>query len=144
MSGRGQIGNRTGGKGSWRRKGKKQPHGDNLEAQKVWAAARRLINNRIFQLDGAAILFDNQTDKAKAFTKPELLCDQRANTYILHGKAEDKPLTEVIQELLAGMDISKFAQNKEDKEDDLGEVPENLDFSKTEEQKEEEKPATTE
>lgn len=137
MSGRGQIGTRVGGKGSWRRKGKKQPHGDALEAQKVWAAAQRLINGRVFPLDNVTMLLKDQ-EKAKSFNKPELLCDTRANTYIIHGKAEEKPMADVLQDLISGIDFSKF-KGKEEK-DELNDVPADVDFSNPEGQKEEPKP----
>ena len=133
MSGRGTVGARTGGKGSWRRKGKKQPHGDNLEAQKIWAAAQRLINNRIFQLDLCLMIGDLKDNDALSFNKPELLCDQRANTYIIHGKPEKKPMTEVFQDLFSNIDFSKFGKdkaNEEAGENDLGDIPQDLDFSK--------------
>jgi nascent polypeptide-associated complex subunit beta len=137
---RGKVGSKTGGKGSWRRKDKKVAKGANLEGQKVWAAAARLGCRQFGQLDSASMIVDG-LDEAYCFTKPELALDMRANTFVLQGVPVKKPISEVLQELLSGLDLGKAkpgqgAEAKEGEEksdegaDDLGEIPEDIDFAK--------------
>jgi nascent polypeptide-associated complex subunit beta len=63
--------------------------------------------------------------------KPDLLCDTRANTYVLKGKAEKKPISEVLQELFASLDIphAKGESAPADEADDLGDIPAGTDFA---------------
>ncbi|OHS98242.1 hypothetical protein TRFO_35399 [Tritrichomonas foetus] len=49
------------------------------------------------------------------------------------GTPEKKKMVDVITDLISNMDFSKFKKDAGDnKENDLGEVPENVDFSKPE------------
>lgn len=133
MSGRG-LGQRTGGKGSWRRKVKKT-NSSASEGDKVWLAAQRLGCRDIGEIDTASMIIAGEKE-ALSFAKPSLAIDMRANTYVLHGKAEKKPISEVFTEMLSGIDFSKFGGDKKD--DELGDV-ENVDFSKPEEEAEQKK-----
>lgn len=130
---RGNVGVRTGGKGSWRRKAKKVPAGGNQQGQKVWAAALRAGCRNFGELDTASMVIEGQ-DEALFFTKPQLALDMHSNTFVLQGQPEKKPMSEVLQDLIAGIDFSKFAKKAGDKEgeaaDDIGDVPEDVDFSK--------------
>lgn len=132
MSGKG-LGQRTGGKGSWRRKVKKTTSSAS-EGDKVWLASQRLGCRDIGEIDTASMIIAGEKD-ALSFSKPSLAVDMRANTYVLHGKAEKKPINEVFTEMLAGIDFSKLGGEKKD--DELGDV-ENVDFSKPEEEKKDE------
>jgi nascent polypeptide-associated complex subunit beta len=136
---RGQVGSKTGGKGSWRRKGKKVSTTGNLEGQKVWATALRLGCRQFGQLDSASMLISGEDD-ALHFTKPELVLDMRSNTYILQGTPAKKPMVEVLQELFASFDPSKVdkehgaAEEKPDEGgDDLGDIPDGIDFAAADE-----------
>lgn len=128
---RGSVGTRTGGKGSWRRKAKKTPKDGNQEGLKVWQAAQRLGCRQFGELDTASIMVKDQEDTLH-FTKPQLALDGRANTYVLMGKPEWKPMVAVLQELLGGIDLSSL--KKDDAKDDLGDVPADVDFSKASEE----------
>ena len=128
MSSKG-VGVRTGGKGSWRRKTKKAPS-TNQEADKLWLAAQRAGCRDIGEIDNASMIIAGN-EQALSFSKPVLAIDMRANTYVLRGKAEKKPISDVLKDLIQGIDFSKFGKD-EKKDDELGEV-ENVDFSKTEE-----------
>lgn len=134
MSGK-QLGAKVGGKGSWRRKVKKAPS-SSQEADKVWLSAQRQGCRDIGEIDNATMILANDKE-GLSFTKPELAVDMRANTYILRGKPEKKPLADLVQDLLAGIDFSKFKKDGENKEE-LGDVA-NVDFSKPEEAQEEKK-----
>ena len=136
MSSKG-VGMKTGGKGSWRRKVKKTGS-SNQAADKLWLAAQRAGCRDIGPIDSCSMIITGQ-EEALAFSKPELALDMRANTYVLKGKAEKKPMSEVFQDLLQGIDFSKFAKDdKEEKKDDnLGDV-ENVDFSKPAEEEKKE------
>lgn len=126
------AGSRVGGKGTWRRKGKKVSN-QNQEADKLWLACQRAGCRDIGEIDSASMVIAKE-DNALSFTKPELAVDMRANTYVLKGKPEKKPVAEVLTELLQGIDFSKLAK----KDESLGDV-ENVDFSKpAEEEKKEE------
>ncbi|EAX97852.1 NAC domain containing protein [Trichomonas vaginalis G3] len=135
MSGKG-VGMRVGGKGSWRRKAKKAPTGSQ-EADKLWLAAQRQGCRDIGGIDGASIIMATK-ETGLSFTKPELAIDMRANTYVLRGKPEEKPIAELLTELIQGMASNLAKANKDEKKDELGNV-ENVDFSKPEEEKQEEK-----
>ena len=130
MSSKG-LGVKVGGKGSWRRKVKKTPS-QNQEADKLWLACQRAGCRDIGEIDSASMIVAKQ-DEALSFTKPELALDMRANTYVLRGKAEKKPVAEVLTELLQGLDFSKFAK----KDESLGNV-DNVDFSKPAEEEKKE------
>ena len=135
---RGNVGVRTGGKGSWRRKAKRTPKGGNHEGQKVWAAALRSGCREFGELDSASMIVEGQ-EEAVFFSKPQLALDMRSNTFVLMGTAEKKPMQEVLQELLSSIDFSKFAKKAEKEEgaaDDIGDVPEDVDFSKPAEEAE--------
>lgn len=135
MSGK-NAGAKVGGKGSWRRKVKKAPTGSQ-EADKVWLAAQRQGCRDIGEIDDATMILA-QNDSL-SFTKPELAIDMRANTYVLRGKPEKKPVSEILQDLLSGIDLSKFGGKAgEEKKEELGDVA-NVDFSKPEEAQPEEK-----
>ena len=131
---RGNVGARTGGKGSWRRKAKKTPKGGNQEGQKVWAAALRAGCRNFGELDTATMMFAGEEKEALSFTKPQLALDMRSNTFVLMGKAEKKPMDEVVKDMIASFDFSKLLEKKGDDKaegaDDIGDVPEDVDFSK--------------
>ncbi|EAX96065.1 transcription factor BTF3, putative [Trichomonas vaginalis G3] len=131
MSGKG-LGAQVGGKGSWRRKVKKAPTGSQ-NADKLWLAAQRQGCRDIGEIDSASMIIAGQ-EKGLQFTKPELAIDMRANTYVLRGKPEEKPLVDLLQNLLAGMGVQ--AKKPEEAKEELGNV-ENVDFSKPEEEKKE-------
>jgi nascent polypeptide-associated complex subunit beta len=137
---RGKVGSKVGGKGSWRRKDKKVAKGANLEGQKVWATAIRLGCRQFGQLDSALMTIDG-SDEAYCFTKPELALEMRANTFVLQGVPVKKPISEFLQELLSGLELAKAkpgegGEAKEGEEkpeaaaDDLGDIPEDIDFAK--------------
>jgi nascent polypeptide-associated complex subunit beta len=131
---RGNVGSRTGGKGSWRRKAKKAPHGGNQEGQKLWAAAQSHQCRDFGELDSAAIIVKD-SEEAFAFTKPELIANTVANTYLLKGEPQKKPIVEVLTEFLSSMDLSKLGKGvpaAETVPDDLGEIPEGVDFGNPE------------
>ena len=132
MSSKG-VGVRTGGKGSWRRKTKKAPS-TNQEADKLWLAAQRAGCRDIGEIDNASMIIAG-SEQALSFTKPVLAIDMRANTYVLRGKAEKKPISDVLKDLIQGIDFSKFGKD-EKKDEELGDV-EDVDFSKAEEDKKE-------
>lgn len=134
MSGKG-LGAKVGGKGSWRRKTKKTPS-QNQEADKLWLACQRAGCRDIGEIDSASMIIAGQ-EQAVSFSKPELAIDMRANTYVLRGKAEKKPITEVLQDLISGIDLSKFGKKDEEKKDELGNV-EGVDFSKPAEEEKKE------
>jgi hypothetical protein len=126
---RGSAGLKTGGKGSWRRKEKKVKKGGNIEGAKLWQAAQRLGCRTVGALDSASFLFGDRED-GLSFSKPELICDMRANTFIIQGNAVKKPMVEIFQDLLSTLDFSKGAAAEEAKpaeEDDLG-IPTDVDF----------------
>ena len=125
---RGAIGTRTGGKGSWRRKTKKVAKGGNQEGEKLWMTCLRQGCREFGELDTASIILKD-SEEALGFTKPELSFNMHANTYVLKGTPEKKPLAEVFTDLLSSMDLSKFTKKADAEGDDLGEVPENVDFS---------------
>lgn len=128
------AGSRVGGKGTWRRKGKKVSN-QNQEADKLWLAAQRAGCRDIGEIDNASIIMAKQDD-ALSFNKPELALDMRANTYVIRGKAEKKPIAEVFTELIQQV-AAKYPKSKdEEKKDELGDV-ENVDFTKPEEEKKE-------
>ena len=135
MSGRG-VGQKTGGKGSWRRKVKKTSSSAQ-EADKLWLAAQRQGCRDIGEIDSATMIISGK-ENALSFQKPELALDMRANTYILKGKPEEKQLVEVIKDILPQFDniAKQEEENKEEKKEDLGDV-DNVDFSKTEEENKE-------
>ena len=128
---RGAIGTRTGGKGSWRRKTKKVSKNGNQEGEKLWMACARQGCREFGPLDTASIILKDATD-ALAFKQPELAFNMHANTYVLKGTPEQKPIAEVFSDLLSSMDFSKFAK-KEDT-DDLG-VSEDVNFAAEEGEK---------
>ena len=134
MSSRGEIGARVGGKGSWRRKTKKAPS-QSQEGEKLWLAAQRAGCRDIGEIDTASMIISGR-ENALSFTKPELAVDMKANTYVLHGKPVDKPIVEVLTDLLAGMDLSKVKKSDDGKEE-LGDIPQDVDFAKVEAPKEE-------
>ena len=136
MSSRGEIGARVGGKGSWRRKVKKAPS-QSQEGEKLWVAAQRAGCRDIGEIDSASMIIAGR-EQALYFSKPELAVDMKANTYVIHGKPQDKPIVEVLTDLLSGIDLSKGKKAEEGKED-LGDIPENVDFSKAETPAEENK-----
>ena len=125
MSGK-AVGAKTGGKGSWRRKVKKVTS-QNQEADKLWLQAQRAGCRDIGEIDSATMIVSGQ-EQALSFTKPELAIEMRANTYVLRGKHEMKPISEVLQDLISGIDLSKLgkAEGAEDKE--IGDV-DGVDFS---------------
>lgn len=133
---RGTVGSRTGGKGSWRRKAKKTPKGGNQEGQKVWAAALRSGCRNFGELDTASFIF-TEGEEALHFNKPQLALDMRSNTFVLMGQGEKKKVSEVLQDMIAGLDFTKLLQSAKkeggEEKDDIGEVPEDVDFSKPEE-----------
>lgn len=133
MSGKG-VGMKTGGKGSWRRKVKKTTSTANA-GDKVWLAAQRAGCRDIGEIDSASMILASEGQDAIHFTKPELAIDMRANTYVLHGKAEKKPVVEVLTEMLAGIGADKL-KNAPKADEELGDV-DNVDFSKAEEEKKE-------
>ena len=124
------VGSKTGGKGSWRRKAKRVSKGSQ-EGQKVWFAAQRLGCRDIGEIDTAAILV-NQED-ALSFSKPSLLINMNAHTYCLMGNPEKKKFVDVLTDFLSSFDFAKSKPKDEQHADDLGEIPENVDFSKPEE-----------
>lgn len=129
---RGNVGVRTGGKGSWRRKAKKTPKGGNHEGQKVWAAALRSGCREFGELDAASMMIEGQ-DEALFFEKPQLALDMRSNTFVLMGAPQKKPMAEVLQELIMQLGAftgQKPAEKTEGATDDIGDVPEDVDFSK--------------
>lgn len=133
---RGTVGAKTGGKGSWRRKTKKTQRGGNQDGLKVWLAAQRLGCRDFGELDSVSMIIQG-SDDALYFKQPELAFDMRANTYVVMGKAEKKTITEVLTDLISGMNFGgniKKAEG-ENKEDELGDVPADVDFSKAEEEK---------
>lgn len=145
MSGRGLVGNKTGGHGSWRRKAKKVSKNGNQEGQKVWLQAQRLGCREFGEIDSASIITENK-DEAFSFQKPTLAFNMNANTYVLMGQAEKKKVADVITDLISNIDFSKFRKDApaDGAENDLGDVPADVDFSKPEEEKkDEEKPAET-
>ena len=128
------VGAKTGGHGSWRRKTKKVSKNGNQEGQKVWLAAQRMGCREFGEIDSASIIIQGQ-DEAFSFSKPHLCFNMNANTYCLLGAPEKKKMVEVLTDLISSMDLSKFKKDdskEDDKENDLGEVPENVDFSKPE------------
>ena len=135
MSGRGQVGNKTGGKGSWRRKAKRVAKGGNQEGQKVWFAASRLGCRDIGEIDFAAFLFTNseaeKNNEALYMPKPHLAFNLNASTFVLNGPSEKKNVAEVLTQLISGFDFSKM-KDKQENQDDLGDVPADVDFSKPE------------
>lgn len=145
---RGSVGSKTGGHGSWRRKTKKVSKNNNQEGQKVWLQAQRLGCRDLGEIDNASIMLTGE-EEALSFSKPQLSFNMHANTYCLMGTPEKKKMADVITDFISSIDFSKFAKDKkeEGKENDLGDVPENVDFSKPEgeenktENNTEEKPA---
>ena len=136
MSSKG-VGMRTGGKGSWRRKVKKTGSA-NQAADKLWLAAQRAGCRDIGQIDNASIVSASDKD-AISFTRPELALDMRANTYVLKGKAEKKPMAEVLTEMIQSIAGGKFAKAAEADaaKDELGDT--NVeDFTKVEDEKKDE------
>ena len=128
---------KTGGRGSWRRKAKKTQKNGNQNGLKVWLAAQRLGCREFGELDSASIILQG-SEEALSFQKPELAFNMHANTYAIMGKVEKKPIAEVLTDLISSIDLSKIKLPAEEAKDDLGDVPEDVDFSKAEE----EKPAT--
>lgn len=129
---RGELGTRTGGKGSWRRKAKKTPKNGNVEGQKVWQAGLRAGCRQFGELDSASIMIQDQKEVIH-FTKPALAFNGHANTYMIMGVPAKKDMAEVVQDLLSGMDFSKFkAPEGEKAQDDIGDIPADVDFSKPE------------
>ena len=146
---RGGVGFKTGGHGSWRRKAKKVSKNSNQEGQKLWLQAQRLGCRDLGEIDNASIMITG-SEEAISFTKPQLLFNMHANTYCIMGTPEKKKMSEVITDFISSIDFSKFKKdNKEgEPENDLGDVPENLNFdkpegeeAKTETNNTEEKPA---
>ena len=143
------VGMKTGGRGSWRRKAKKTQKNGNQNGLKVWLAAQRLGCREFGELDSASIILQG-SDEALSFQKPELAFNMHANTYAIMGKVEKKPIVEVLTDLISSIDLSGLKKSAEEAKDDLGDVPADIDFSKTEEEKpaeeakpsNEEKPAT--
>ena len=135
MSSKG-VGMKTGGKGSWRRKMKKTGNQANQAADKLWLAAQRAGCRDIGQIDSCSMIIKGQ-EEALGFSKPELALDMRANTYLIRGKAEKKPMSEVFQDLIQGIDLSKFAKDEKKEEENLGDV-DNVDFSKPAEEEKKE------
>ena len=136
MSSKG-VGQKTGGKGSWRRKVKKSSSA-NQAADKLWLAAQRAGCRDIGQIDNASIVIASDND-AISFTKPELALDMRANTYILKGKPEKKPMAEVLTEMIqniAGGKLTKAADEAQPA-DDLGNTDDVTDFTQVEDKKDE-------
>ena len=133
MSGKG-LGAKVGGKGSWRRKTKKTPS-QNQEADKLWLACQRAGCRDIGEIDSASMIIAGQ-EQAVSFSKPELAIDMRANTYVLRGKAEKKPMAEVFTELIQSVAANLPKPKDGEKKEELGDV-ENVDFSKPEEEKKE-------
>ena len=125
---------KTGGRGSWRRKVKKAQKNGNQNGIKVWLAAQRLGCREFGELDSASIIIQG-SEEAISFQKPELAFNMHANTYVIKGKAEKKPIVEVLTDLISGMDLSGLKKPAEEAKDDLGDVPADIDFSKTEEAK---------
>ena len=135
MSPRG-VGQKTGGKGSWRRKAKKV-NTANQEADKLWLAAQRAGCRDIGEIDSTTIMIRGQ-EEALSFSKPELALDMRANTYVIRGKAEKKPLQDVLPDLLQGLNLQNLVKADDKKEEEnLGDV-ENVDFSKPAEEEKKE------
>lgn len=131
---RGVVGMKTGGKGSWRRKTKKTQNGGNQNGLKVWLAAQRLGCRDFGELDTASMIIQG-SEEALSFKQPELAFNMHANTYAIMGKPEKKSITEVLTDLIMGMNFKGAEKKAETEEkDDLGDVPENVDFSKTEEE----------
>ncbi|OHT02272.1 hypothetical protein TRFO_30636 [Tritrichomonas foetus] len=48
------------------------------------------------------------------------------------GQPEKKKMADVITDLISNIDFSKFKKDSGDKENDLGDVPADVDFSKPE------------
>lgn len=144
MSGRGQVGSKVGGHGSWRRKTKKVSKNANQEGQKVWLQAQRLGCRDLGEIDNASIMIENENE-ALSFTKPQLSFNMHANTYVLMGTPEKKKMADVLTDLISSIDFSKIKRDApaENKDNDLGDVPADVDFSKPEgeEHKEEAAPA---
>ena len=136
---RGTVGAKTGGKGSWRRKTKKTQHGGNQDGLKVWLAAQRLVCRDFGELDSVSMIIQG-SDEALSFKQPELAFNTHANTFAIMGKAEKKTITEVLTDLISGMNFGSIKKGEEEhKEDELGDVPADVDFSKAEEKPAEEK-----
>ena len=136
MSSRG-VGMKTGGKGSWRRKAKKTGNQANQAADKLWLAAQRAGCRDIGQIDSASIICAAEKD-ALSFNKPELALDMRANTYLLKGKPEKKPMAEILTEMLQSIAGGRFAQAAEDAKNELGDTENVEDFTKVEDEKKDE------
>ncbi|KAH0791701.1 putative transcription factor 3b [Histomonas meleagridis] len=127
------VGMKTGGRGSWRRKTKKTQKNGNQNGLKVWLAAQRLGCREFGELDSASIILQG-SEEALSFQKPELAFNMHANTYAIMGKVEKKPIVEVLTDLISGMNLSGLNKKAEEENNDLGDVPEDVDFSKTEEE----------
>jgi nascent polypeptide-associated complex subunit beta len=120
------AGTKTGGKGSFRRPQKRVAQSSAAEGEKVWQAALRQGCRNLGDVDSITMILDGQTD-ALSFKKAELAMDMKANTYVIKGTPEKKPLADVVQDMFANIDMSKFKKDKD--ENDLGDDIENVDFA---------------
>jgi nascent polypeptide-associated complex subunit beta len=97
-----------------------------VEGEKVWQAAQRQGCRSLGEIDVVNIIFGDEKD-ALCFKKPELAIDLKANTYVARGTPERKPISEVLQDMISNLDLSKYKKDKD--ENDLGEDLGNVDFA---------------
>ena len=119
MSGK-SVGQKVGGKGSWRRKVKRVL--DDPGA-KLWTAC---VNARCRSCGVIEkCLFLSQGDYGYSFTKPEMLYNIEANAYVIRGTPEKKSLKDILQEFL--VPNARLA-TRDDKVEELGDVS-NVNFA---------------
>ena len=85
---------RTGGKGSVRRKKKNIRKSSNANDQKLEQTLKKLNVRPIPEIEEANFFMDDKT--VMRFTKPEVKHNMNANTIIVKGAHEQKPLQEVL------------------------------------------------
>jgi nascent polypeptide-associated complex subunit beta len=129
-----KVGAQVGQKGSFRRKVKKASKAANQEGNKLWLNVTHLGLREIPPLDSASFILQG-SDEAIYLSKPEAIVDLRNNTFVLRtNKVEKKPVADVFQDMLRGLDLSKLGKGDTPAESedtgDLGELPDNIDFAK--------------
>lgn len=120
MSGK-AVGQKVGGKGSFRRKVKRvvdEPGG------KLWTACSSARCRSCGFIDKC--LFMCSADFGYSFSKPEMLVNVDANTYVIRGTPEKKQLPELLNDFLP-RDMRR-PPKEEAKTDDLGNV-DNVNFA---------------
>eukprot|EP01123_Difflugia_compressa_P008196 TRINITY_DN238_c0_g1_i4.p1 TRINITY_DN238_c0_g1~~TRINITY_DN238_c0_g1_i4.p1 ORF type:complete len:140 (+),score=51.30 TRINITY_DN238_c0_g1_i4:128-547(+) len=108
---------RTGGKGSVRRKIKKQRKVPTTDDKKLQSTLKRIGVNTIPQID--EVTFFKDDGSVRIFKNPKVQAAVNSNTFVVTGQSEVKQLKDILPHLAKGLETAQGGGKDDDEVPDL-------------------------